>query len=336
MKKISKLILAVLTLAMIASFAACKTGDIVLPDPATDKVDNTPEPTAEPVPVDPLVGNWKMVPENYEAGMDVGETTELVFKNDNTLQIKSGGGMNPYTWTRADDTVTMSVPGWSETYKILENTEDKLVLQQIIDGELVADQKYHFILKELPAGKLSKDDLLGRWDYVDYNNPGTFSVQFMANGYGEFHTVGDRFDFFEWTFENDELRIYVYTRSYGAYFYVSFEGDVMYLDNTGGNVEEYTKNITGARAINAVTKDQLVGLWDDKDGKTSQLNADGTGLLSGYKCRWDLFGDVIKLTFEEEYNGETEEYSYYYIVAISGNTLIMNDEYDVYYYTRSK
>ena len=336
MKKLGKLILAVLTLALVVSFAACKVPEEVKPGTATEAADSsTPAPTEEPAPADPLLGNWKMVPADYVPGTDVGETLELIFEKDNKLQIKAGGEIAPYTWTREDDTVTFNYPGSSQAFKILENTADKLVLAEINNGEYDEANKYIFILKQLPAGKLSKDDLLGNWELVDDNNPGTSFMQLMANGYGEFHNAGDCFDFFTWTFEHDELRINVKTRGYGAYFYVTLEGNVLYLDNTNSYVYEYTKNITGARAVNAITKDQLVGMWDDKDGKTNQFNADGTGIMAGSKFRWDLFGDVIELTFEEVYDGEKQEYSYYYITAISGNMLILDDEYDIYYYTRS-
>ncbi|MBO5077746.1 MAG: hypothetical protein J5584_09155 [Clostridia bacterium] len=338
MKKLEKIILVVLALVLLVSFAACKTANNETPGTATEAVDNnTPAPTEEPVPADPLVNNWKMVPNDYEPGMELEESLELIIENDGTLYFKSAGEVVRYTWQRTDDTISFTSL-WSdpETFKIIENTADKLVLSQETDyGETY---KYTFIVKQLPVGKLSKNDLIGRWDYVTDSSSDGYWMQFRDNGYGEMFYGGQYFDFFSWTLENDELRVFFKTGNMRApYFYISIEGDKLLLDNRyDGNVYAYAKNITGARAMNAVSKDQLVGMWDGSDGTANQFNADGTGIYGGYKCRWDLFGDVIELTFEEVNNGETEVFSYYYIIAISGDTLIMDDKYEVLNYTRSK
>ncbi|MBR0158476.1 MAG: lipocalin family protein [Clostridia bacterium] len=316
MNKIRKIILAVLTLALVFALAACTFGGGGS-GTATKRPDT---PTEEPA--DPLAGIWAMLETDSETGEESESGVYYVFEKDGAAAIKGGGNMYPFTWSRADDKIIVTTDDGDEVVRIIELTDEKLELKLPDEDETIK-----FVRKQpRTAQKVDRDELIDRWDYVDNYYEGAY-LQFYADGYGE--SFGDKIELFSWTLEGDELRVYFIESDNSYYSYISISGDKLTMDNEVYEPNELVRNTKEARTVNKINKDDLLGSWD-MSGNPLAFNKDGTGSVGGSDFRWNLFGDVLQLCFEKD----GEDYFEHYYTAAEGNTLTLTDGNSSYEFTR--
>ena len=326
MKKYLRGILVLLTLAMVVSLAACKPGSDNKPGAATGSIDDN-TPTEEPVPADPIIGEWQRVPDDE----DDDEAMELVFEKSGEGFSKAGGDLYAFEWTRTEDTMTVTDVEGDYEIRILELTDDKLVLLPVEEGEYGEDDKLTLERKApRDPGDMSKDKLIGKWDqHTDAQN---CSFQFNADGYGEAIDDWNGLCFFRWTLTGDELRIFI-EGSIGEayYYYVSVSGDKLTMDNEFDEPGELTRNANGARVSANVNKDDLAGKWDSSIASL-QFNADGTGTVSGSDCSWSVHGDVLIIVIDP---GLYSSVLFFVVEEVNGTSLALSDKIDEpFYFTR--
>ncbi|MBP5781093.1 MAG: hypothetical protein J6X34_07655, partial [Clostridia bacterium] len=112
--------------------------------------------------------------------------------------------------------------------------------------------------------------------------------------------------------------------AYGFYFYVSFEGSKLTLDNETGEPEVLERSAEAPRVPAEIDKSKMTGSWetdDEGDVISLVLNADGTGETASYgetsALKWYMHDDVIVLTMTEE------GYTFFYYVSQEGGTLTL-------------
>ena len=324
MTKTRRVLLAVLTLALVVSLAACNI--LHLPETATGSIDDN-TPTDDPTPADPIVGEWKLVPDD-ENDDDI---LELVLEKSGQGFSKSRGELYVFAWTRSEELLIVNDEEGEFKIKILELTDDKLVLLPGEDGEYDENDKMTLARKApRDPGDMSKDKLLGKWK-MDYDN-NHISIQFNADGYGEMITDWDGLCIFHWKLTGDELRVFIEGSVDDAfYYYVSVKGDKLTMDNEYDEPDVLTRDAKGARAVANVNKDDLVGKWESSL-ISLQFNADGTGIVNDSDCLWSIHGDMVTIIFD------SDMYSYaFFIAELNGDSLSLDDKYEEpFYFTRSK